>query len=403
MTGRSSRDRPLRVAVNATAYDAEPSGARNRTVGLCAALLRAGAHLDVFSSPRLDFGSLVAEELGHHLPRGAWQEHRSTLDPHHPLRRAIMGPGWFRAHVTPELHDLFLTDYYPIAKKVPTALSVHDLRDFFRPASVNQGRRRWWRAHLRHAWFRAFYPRTARQAALVITLTKARAEEAVRLLGVAEHRAVVVRPGVSHVYRAAPSAQGEGSHLLAVGMADERKGTAVLCHALRIAAMEGQVLPLIITGRFTPFLRRVLADHHDLVDRRLLRYEGVVSDARLVDLYRDAAALLHPSQYEGFGIPVLEAMSLGTPVVAAPDPAVQEVAGATASYVESQDTEAWAEAILRISDPATAPPRPNEAGLLRAAEVGWDEAARRLLAAAEDTLVGFGGSSANNSHFPWLD
>jgi alpha-1,3-rhamnosyl/mannosyltransferase len=371
----------LRVAVNATPYDSAPSGARNRTVGLCAALLRAGVHLEVFSPRGLDLGSLVSEELGGPLPPGTWRQRATPLDSASPIRRAFNGTRWFRNQIDPSRHDIFLTDYFPVVAKVPTALSIHDLRDLDPPVPGSM-RRRWARAQLRRAFFTTAYPRIARRATLVLTLTEALADEVAVRLVIPRERVVVVQPGVAHTYRSAKPASGPAQHLLAVGMADERKGMRRLCRALRVAAAGDTVLPLIMTGRRTPFAESVLDDYKDLVERGLLRYEGVVSDARLLDLYRGAAALLHPSRYEGFGIPVLEAMTVGTPVVVAPAPAVSEVAGSTATYVEPNDQAGWADAIRRHSSPATAPKRPDHAAMSRAANAGWDEGARRLLAAA---------------------
>jgi len=363
---------PLRIAVNATAYEASvPSGARNRAVGLCAALLRSGVHLDVFSSPDLDLGSLVEDELNEPLPPGAWTEQATDLDPKRPLARALSGPRWAQAHLEPTRHHLFLTDYYPVASSVPTALSVHDLRYF-------GGRTRG--AVKRQIWFRTFYPRIARRALLLLTLTEAVADEVVKVLGVPRERVVVVPASVPRVYREAIPVSGPGHHLLAVGMGDTRKGADILCKACRVAIALGSVLPIVMTGRRTPYLDDLLIKYRDLVDNGHLQFEGVVSDEKLVSLYRDAAALMHPSTYEGFGIPVLEALSLGVPVCAARDPAVQEVAGAAATYIDA-DIGAWAQAMRSFSDPATAQARPCTQGLARAQDGSWDVGAQRLVSA----------------------
>ena len=107
---------------------------------------------------------------------------------------------------------------------------------------------------------------------------------------------------------------------------------------------------------------------------------GYVSKSELVELYRGAAALLLPSRYEGFGLPVIEAMASGTPVVAAPDAAMREIAGDAAVFVEPADFAAGIRRALADRD------RLVEAGLRRAAQFSWEETARRTLAVYREVL-----------------
>ncbi len=97
---------------------------------------------------------------------------------------------------------------------------------------------------------------------------------------------------------------------------------------------------------------------------------GYVSKPELVELYRGAAVLVMPSQFEGFGLPVLEAMACGTPVVAAADPALREVAGDAAVYATDGDFAAAPATALRERQ------RLRLAGLERAAVFSWTETAR---------------------------
>jgi glycosyltransferase involved in cell wall biosynthesis len=376
--GTGEKRAPLCVAVNATAFDSGPSGARNLSVGLCAALLRAGVKVDVFQSATVDLEPLVADEFGAHPPPELWSERTIRVDPAHPFRRALMGPGWVRREVTPEKHDLFLTDYYPVSRTVPTAVIVHDLRYFSTHVPGSRART---------LWFRAYYPRIARRADLVVTPTAVRGQEAITYLGVDRGRVVVMPIGPSARYRTAAPGRGPGSHLLAVGMADPRKGADLLCAAMRHGAtLTDRLLPLIMTGRRSRHIDGILSRYSDLMKAGLLRYEGMVSEASLFALYQGAAALLHPSRYEGFGLPVLEAMSLGIPVIASPDAAVEEVAGSIATYLDPEDTVGWARSIIQVSDPSTASPRPDVAGIRRARSMGWDTAVDRLLTAIQTVL-----------------
>lgn len=282
---------------------------------------------------------------------------------------------------------MFLTDYFPVPVDVPTVLSIHDLRYL-------AGEARGIGSRAREVWFKGFYPRIARRAALVIVLTDARGDETARLLGMPREKIVTVPMAVSRAFREAEQVVSPGRHLLGVGMGDERKGADVLAQAQALAAKAGPVLPIVLTGRRTPHIARVLEEHEDLVVAGHLKHAGLVDDAELVNLYRQAAALLHPSRYEGFGVPVLEALTLGVPVLAAEDPAVREVAGSAATYIAAEDSQAWSEALRRIGDLAAMLPRPDPAALERAARSGWDQVAETFLAAVDATIGGHPHGSA---------
>jgi glycosyltransferase involved in cell wall biosynthesis len=114
--------------------------------------------------------------------------------------------------------------------------------------------------------------------------------------------------------------------------------------------------------------------------RRGARLEGYVTIERLAELYRGAACLVQASRYEGFGLPVLEAMASGTPVVAVPDPALREVGGDAALFVEE---DALADGIRRAIKERD---RLARAGLARARAFTWRAAAERTLAVYREIL-----------------
>jgi glycosyltransferase involved in cell wall biosynthesis len=156
-----------------------------------------------------------------------------------------------------------------------------------------------------------------------------------------------------------PGASGDG-YLLFVGAIQRRKNPLAALDAARAVG-----LPLVVAGpEKEPALARELRDGG--ADLR-----GYVTKPELAELYRGAAALVLPSRFEGFGLPVLEAMACGTPVVAAPEPALREVAGAAAVYAEDGDFGAAAGRAL--ADRA----RLSAAGLARARLFSWEETARR--------------------------
>jgi glycosyltransferase involved in cell wall biosynthesis len=346
------------VAFNATAYDARASGARSRCVGLAAALLRAGEAVRLYVPHGLSLADAVAVELGSALPADSFAETPTPFESSAPIRRAARSRRWFESRVRSDA-GVFVTDFYPVLAGTTTALTVHDLRYLAAPEFEPRSR---------VAWFRAFYPRMARRARLLVVPTQAVARECAEILQADPARIAVAPNGLMRAWREAPPASGPREHLLMVGFVERRKDLATLLAALRRAP---SAPPLVVAGRGRP-----PREADDLVAAGRVRFAGFVDDATLVGLCRRAVALVPPSRYAGFGMPVIEAMSVGVPVVAARCDAVAEVAGGFAALLPPGDVGAWAAA---ISSP---PARPDPAARDHARAYSWDRAAKALRDAA---------------------
>ena len=166
-----------------------------------------------------------------------------------------------------------------------------------------------------------------------------------------------------------PGGERDG-YLLFVGAIQERKNPLAAADA---AAEVG--LPLVVAGPpKEPALAREL-------ERRGARLRGYVDKPHLADLYRGAACVVLPSRYEGFGLPVLEAMACGAPVVATNDAALREVGGDVPVFAEPATT--WPR---RSAERSPKPSRARAAGLERARLFSWEETARRAVAAYREVL-----------------
>jgi glycosyltransferase involved in cell wall biosynthesis len=225
------------------------------------------------------------------------------------------------------------------------------------------------------AYQRALLPRLARTAARVITVSEFSRREVVEVLGAPPERVAVVPNGVGEGFSpaadvaAARSALGLARpYVLVVGTRIARKNLGGLRNAARFLAGEGVDLVAAGTGR------SYMRDEGDSPVRAL----GYVDDALLPGLYAGASAVVMPSLYEGFGLPVLEAMASGTPVVAADRAALPEVAGGAALLFDPDAASGAAAALQRVlADDALATDL-RERGRERARGFTWRAAAERV-------------------------
>ncbi|APU17337.1 glycosyltransferase family 4 protein [Actinoalloteichus fjordicus] len=238
-------------------------------------------------------------------------------------------------------------------------------------------------------WHRDMIGRASRTASTLIVPTAAVATELAGCLG-PDTRTRVVGEGVSAALaeetdrdRADALARGlelPARYVLAVGTVEPRKGIDVLIEAM--ADPRSPRVPLLIAGApgWGEIDPRALARRSGLDDDRL-RLLGRVSDAELSVLLHRAEVLAVPSRAEGFGLPVIEAMSAGVPVVHTDVPALIEVAGGAGRIVPREDPAALAEALRRVlTEPATAAAM-SAAGRRRAADFTWRRAAEEVWSA----------------------
>jgi glycosyltransferase involved in cell wall biosynthesis len=241
-----------------------------------------------------------------------------------------------------------------------TALVVHDAAALRHPG---------WYSRAYAAWQRRLLPALARRAWRLITVSEFSRRELQELLGV---DAAVVPGGVDERFAAGtdpePARRALGlvrPYVLTVASHTARKNLSALVPAARALGADG--VDVIVAGGHRPQFAR----EEGLEGLRLL---GHVDDALLPGLYAGAEAFALPSRYEGFGLPVLEAMASGTPVVAAQAGALPETCGGAAVLAEPTG-EAFAAALGRLLRDSGERERLRAAGLARASAFSWDATA----------------------------
>jgi glycosyltransferase involved in cell wall biosynthesis len=225
-------------------------------------------------------------------------------------------------------------------------------------------------------WHRRFGVLCAQRALRVVTVSEFSRRELIELAGLDHQQLVVIRGGVNERFR--PSADHERvarklglfrPYVLTVATDDRRKNLSVLSQAAR--RLQALGVELLWAGDRRPYIT-----HARSIDG--VRALGYVDEEDLPGLYRGARAFVLPSRYEGLGLPCLEAMACGTPVVAADRAALPETCGNAALLVDPDDADAVADAVLRAVSDGPLRARLREAGVRRAAGSTWERAAHEV-------------------------
>ncbi len=265
----------------------------------------------------------------------------------------------------------------PVLGGCPTVLTIHDLASHLHPETLQS-------RSVRRARYRL--PIMALRATMIVTPTQVVRLEVCERFRIKPEKVVAVHHAPRSCFRPLPLEQAsettrrlgiEDDFLLFVGTIEPRKNLLTLVRAFADVLKATSLRPqLVIAGQEGWLTDELFAyvKEVDFGDR--LRWTGYVSDEDLCALYSSCRAFIYPSIYEGFGLPPLEAMACGAPVITSSIPSITEVLGTAARLVVPTDVHALSKSIIELWENADERQRLSKAGQTRAAEFSWARTAR---------------------------
>jgi glycosyltransferase involved in cell wall biosynthesis len=310
----------------------------------------------------------------------------------------LVGDLWLLGYLPVRLRRLAADVYHGPAVFLPlvklgyrTVVTIHDLVSFLFPRTVPR----------KYAVYMRLMTRLAvRSADRIIAVSGATKDDLTRVLRVPDEKVVVIHEAVAAEFATPPGPEGVEAvvrrygirrpYCLFVGNLEPRKNLSRLIEAFGLLRARGLVTPvamvppqLVLVGTRGWLYHGIYAAVEAHGGAPDIVFTGYVPPADLPALYAGAACFVFPSLYEGFGLPVLEAMAAGTPVVASRVGAIPEVAGDAALLVDARRPAELAEAIEAVLTDATLSARLVARGRVRARRFTWDAVARETLAVYE--------------------
>jgi glycosyltransferase involved in cell wall biosynthesis len=289
--------------------------------------------------------------------------------------------------------DLFHAPHYvlPPLVRCRSVVTIHDCIHLMFPQYLPN--------RLALAYARSSIWMAARTSSRILTVSEASKRDILRFFNVPPEKITVIYNGIDQRFHVKPPDeemarvrqryQLEGDFVLYVGNVKPHKNLGRLLDAFHQVRQGGlDHLKLVVIGdeisKYTE-LRRLV---HRLNLHKHIRFLGFMPDETLAVLYRLAAVFVFPSLYEGFGLPPLEAMASGTPVVTSNVSSLPEVVGDAAVLVDPNDAESIADGMRRVLTDPTLAATLTERGLARAAEFSWERSVRQINAIYRELAAG---------------
>ena len=372
----------MRIGFDASALGAQTTGAGEYQRQLLAALPEA--------DPTLQLTVYTARGAEGWVPPGSVARSMPWA-PGERTQRILSGGLAWRRHWRRDRLDLLHVPMYYLPPGAParSIVTIYDVRFLRLPETYPR---------LRHAFLRAAVPWSLRRASQIITISEFTKRELVELLGIAPERITVTLLAQRSEFRPVTEAAEldavrrkyrlPGRFILSASALEPRKNLARTVEAFARARAKGLSQELVLAGaRYfgTDDIARAIS-RHGL--EAVVHFPGYVDDADMPAVYTMADVFIYPSLYEGFGIPLLEAMACGTPVIAANASSLPEVAGPAACLVDPLDVESIADGLLRVLGHDKFARQLRIAGFERIRGYSWARTARETVALYRRVIAG---------------
>lgn len=250
-------------------------------------------------------------------------------------------------------------------------ITIHDLSVFFNPK---------WFSFLYGSYYKLLTPRIVKTATLVLTVSHAIKKELSEKFSIEPDKVEVIYNAVADKFKAIQSQKQKtqeykGNYILTVSSLDPRKNIKNLIAAFSRSAIENFSF-YIIGGESSAFAK---TDLQEIIQKdKRIKLLGRVSDEELLELYSNATLFAYTSFYEGFGIPNIEAMAMGTPVLTSDIPAIREVCGDAAWYVNPNDVEDISSGISKLLSSPHLLEELSTKGIKKSKDYSWSSSATQL-------------------------
>jgi glycosyltransferase involved in cell wall biosynthesis len=306
--------------------------------------------------------------------------------PHHRFERRALA-----AELLPSRLDVFHSPDFipPAAGAKRTVITIHDLNFIFYPEFLTAESVRYYRDQIAWAVDRADH---------IAADSEATRRDVIEQLGTPPEKITTIHLAANPLY-ARPFPQSAINEtlrqynlprgfVLAVGTLEPRKNLPLLLRAYGKMVAETAVdAPLVLVGGKGWIYDEIFAAIEALGLREQVRHLSGISDEQLAHLYHAAGLLATPSKYEGFGLPALEAMQCGCPVIVSSSGSLPEVVGEAGLLLDPDDETAWAEVMARVLLDAELRAEMAADGRIRAAKFTWEKTARATLALYDDKVT----------------